>query len=156
MSLKVCFHRFLPPPYLIKIYLFNYFFFADTISTIAENGYSIPGVLSGPFQSIISIAIDWINSPSNIYVLDFVNCFYIINQTSSDISTFAGTCYSPGFQDGPLLSALFNMPQSIRYLSSSSGTKLLVADGGNNAIRMIDISSGLCLQTKRKWKRKYF
>ena len=102
------------------------------------------------FNNPYSITIDWINSPEIIYAADSGNyCIRKINQTSSLVSTFAGICSSfVGYQNGPLLSSLFNAPNSIRYLSSSSGTKLLVADRGNNVIRMIDMSLGLFIKNK--------
>ena len=106
----------------------------------SQNGY----IFSASFNQPESIAIDWINSPEIIYVSDSGNnCIRQINQTSSMVSTSAGKCSSSGFQDGPLLSALFDGPYSIRFLSTSSGTKLMVADYVNCVIRMIDFVTGL-------------
>ena len=117
-----------------------------SISTIAGSGYTGSqngNPLVASFNYASSIAIDWIISPNIIYVSDTGNnCTRKINQTSSIVSTFAGNCSANGYQDGPLLSALFSMPFSIRYLSTSFGTKLLVVDSGNSVIRMIDITSG--------------
>ena len=119
----------------------------DSISTIAgsgSNGNQNGNILIASFNNTNSIAIDWINSPEIIYVADSGNyCIRRISQTSSLVSTFAGNCSQAGYQNGPLLSASFYNPNSIRYLSSSSGTKLLIADKGNNVIRMIDISLGI-------------
>ena len=120
--------------------------YKDSISTIAgieSNGNQNGNFLIASFNFPTSIVIDWLNSPEIIYVADSLKCIRKINQTSSLVSTFAGNCSLPGYQDGPLLSALFYGPNSIRYLSSSSGTKLLIADSGNNVIRMIDISLGI-------------
>ena len=128
--------------------------YKDSISTIAGSGNAgnqNGNFLSASFNSPYSITIDWINSPEIIYVADsYNNCIRKINQTSSLVSTFAGNCSFAGYQNGPLLSALFYNPNSIRYLSSSSGTKLLIADDWNNAIRMIDISLGIFLPEKIK------
>ena len=120
----------------------------DSISTIAGSGNigdQNGNFLSASFNFPYSIAIDWLNSPDIIYVMDSRNnCIRRINQTSSLVSTFAGNCSSSyGYQNGPLLSALFHAPKSIRYLSSSSGNKLLIADSGNSVIRMIDIPLGI-------------
>ena len=132
-----------------EIILFSYL---DSISTIAGSGNAGSqngNVLRASFYRPSSIAIDWINSPDIIYVVDFYNkCIRKINQTSSFVSTFAGICSFSGYQNGPLLSALFSNPKSIRYLSSSSGTNLLAADSGNNVIRMIDISQGIYLEKR--------
>ena len=118
----------------------------DSISTIAGSGFQGDqngNVLSASFNNPSSIAIDWLNSPDIIYVADSNSCIRIINQISSLVSTFAGNCSLYGYQNGPLLSTLFNSPSSIRYLSSSSGNKLLIADSGNNVIRMIVVSLGI-------------
>ena len=128
--------------------------YKDSISTIAgieSNGNQNGNFLIASFNFPTSIVIDWLNSPEIIYVVDSGNnCIRKINQTSSLVSTFAGNCSHGGYQDGPLLSALFNDPNSIRYLSSSSGTKLLIADSGNNVIRMIDISLGIFFLPENK------
>ena len=120
----------------------------DYVSTIAGSvygGFQNGNALSATFYLIDSIAIDWNNSPDIIFVSDWGNnCIRMINQTSSIVSTYTGICdRSFGYKDGPLPSALFASPYSIRYLSSSLGTILLVADYSNNAIRMINITSGL-------------
>ena len=118
----------------------------DSISTIAGSGYTGSqngNVLEATFSAPSSLAIDWINSPDIIYVADYNNfCIRKINQTSSIVSTFAGSPGGIGYQNGPLASAKFQYPTTIRYLSSSSGTKLLVVDNHNYAIRLIDISLG--------------
>ena len=138
-------------------YIKKIHFKLDSISTIAGSGSAgnqNGNVLIASFYYPYSIAIDWINSPDIIYVADLLNhCVRKINQTSSIVSTFAGKCLynSPGYQDGPLLSALFTWLYSIRYYSSSSGTKLLVADF--DVVRMIDIPLGLS-QIKNKDKIK--
>ena len=98
------------------------------------------------FYGANAIAIDWVNSPDIIYIADLANCcIRKFNQTSNLVSTFGGSCANPGYKDGPVTSSLFYWPRSIRYLSSSSGTKLLVADANTNSIRMIDIPLGLFL-----------
>ena len=107
-----------------------------------QNGFAFTASFNQPY----SIAIDWINAPEIIYVADFNNdCIRQINQTSSMVSTFAGNCSNYGYQDGPLLSALFNGPNSIRFLSTSSGTKLMVADYLNYLIRVVDFFTGLII-----------
>ena len=144
-STGLCFH---PISFHTKIKNSKNKIYKDSISTIAgdQNG----NFLSGSFFGPSSIAIDWINSPEIIYVADSFNyCIRKINQTSSLVSTFAGNCSSSGYKNGPLLSALFYYPNSIRYLSSSSGTKLLIADRGNSVIRMIDISLGIFFCQKK-------
>ena len=118
----------------------------DSISTIAGNGNKgnqDGNVLVASFDSPYTIAVDWNNSPEIVYVADTGNsCIRKINQTSSIVSTFSGACSSSGYLNGSLLSALYFLPKSIRYLSSFPGSRLLVADSGNNVIRMIDITSG--------------
>ena len=150
-STGLCFH---PISFHTKIKNSKNKIYKDSISTIAgdQNG----NFLSGSFFGPSSIAIDWINSPEIIYVTDFYNsCIIKINQTSSLVSHFAGNFsilgyLSSGYKDGPLLSAFFNHPNSIRYLSSSSGTKLLIADQWNCVIRMIDISLGIFFLPENK------
>ena len=107
--------------------------------------------LTSSFNSPYDIAIDWINSPEIIYVADYGNnCIKQINQTSSIVSVLAGNCSISGYQDGALLSSLFNGPNSLQFLSTSSGTKILIADYSNIVIRMIDIVSGMLFYLRMK------
>lgn len=63
--------------------------------------------------------------------------------TSYSVTTLAGTG-TAGSVDGPSLGASFNSPYQIALLGNSvaSGSVLVVADSGNNKIRMVDLVDG--------------
>ncbi len=75
---------------------------------------------------------------TNLYIADTGNgSIRKVVITSTAVTTFAGNP-SEGFTDGRGAEARFNRPLGI----TTDGTRLFVADTWNNAIRMIDISTG--------------
>ncbi|MGI4854816.1 MAG: Ig-like domain repeat protein [Janthinobacterium lividum] len=114
------------------------------ISTVAGSG--LPGFSgdSGP-----ATAAD-LDSPSgmtmdgagNLYFADELNnVIRRIDATSQIITTVAGTPRTRGYSgdNGPATSALLNRPLGI---SLDSQGNLVIADSGNNAIRLVDAVSG--------------
>jgi hypothetical protein len=74
-----------------------------------------------------------------LYIVDYTNnCIRKMDLTTSDVTTFAGSCGVRGYADGLGAAALFNDPYSI----TNDGTSLYVTDGNNNSIRKIDPLTG--------------
>lgn len=116
-----------------------------------NDGAALIASFSGPY----SIAIDWIHNPSVAFISEKTNaCIRKFDLLASTVSTLTGVCTPTGaafsFQDGDFTAARFNSPQAIRFLSSSSGTQLIVVDKGFHVIRLIDLSLSLFLKTKYK------
>lgn len=130
---------------------------SDEIEDIAGNGYS--GFQDGfAFYSMFfvpsAIAVNW-NYPYGdvLYITDsYNNCIRSINTSISFVETFAGNCSaSGGYADGPLLNSSFLVPSSAKLLSTNINN-LIVADTGNNKIRVIHIDKGL--NRKRREKKQ--
>ncbi len=82
----------------------------------------------------------WVPSQNVIYIADTGNgAIRKLDLSTGTVTTIAGTNAS-GYVDGTLAQARFNHPFGI--LASPDGTKLYVADAGNNAIRLIDLTAG--------------
>ncbi len=77
---------------------------------------------------------------TNLYVADTANNTIRKIAISSGVTgTLAGTAGSSGSSDGTGSAARFNAP----YLMTSDATNLYLADGGNNTIRKIEITTGI-------------
>src|SRR5580693_5257107 len=79
---------------------------------------------------------------------------WALRPMSHDIALVAGEGI-PGFRDGSFTSALFNKPLGLAI--STDGTRLFVADSGNNRIRIVHLDQDnqvttLCGQDKPGWK----
>ncbi|HEY7855530.1 MAG TPA: hypothetical protein VIC32_03730 [Terriglobales bacterium] len=109
------------------------------VTTVAgpHQGFSDGPASSAAFFQNAGLA--WVPSQNVIYVADTGNAaIRKLDLSSSTVTTLAGTNAS-GFADGSLTAARFNHPFGI--LASSDGTKLYIADTGNNAIRLIDLTA---------------
>ncbi len=75
----------------------------------------------------------------NIYISDTGNnAIRVLNLSSNTVTTVAGG--AAGYADGALAGARFQHPYGLAV--SADGTKIYVADTGNNAIRLIDLNAG--------------
>ena len=114
---------------------------SGNVSTIAGSG--VYGYLDGPalqaqFYNPYGIALN--PSNGNIFVADTNNnIIRLINMTSGNVSTIAGTG-NYGYLDGPALQAQFNYPYGIAF--DSSNGNIFVADTSNSVIRLINMTSG--------------
>ncbi|HVA62379.1 MAG TPA: hypothetical protein VNF74_01545, partial [Terriglobales bacterium] len=101
------------------------------------------GFADGPAASAAffqNAGLVWLPSQNVIYISDTGNgAIRKLDLSTQTVTTIAGTD-AAGYVDGPLLSARFNHPYGI--LASPDGTKLYVADTGNNAIRLVDLAAG--------------
>lgn len=107
-----------------------------TVSTLAGNGArgnaDGTGGASGAaqFSSPTGVAVDF---AGNVYVADQGNNAIRVITPAGMVSTLAGSKQA-GYNDGPVADALFNKPLSVAV--DAKGV-VYVADGFNNAIRMI-------------------
>jgi hypothetical protein len=113
------------------------------ISTIAGLGPEKPGY-SGDNGSATAATLDSpqglaVDRDGNIYISDNGN--HVIRKISGGIiSTIAGTGATGYSGDGgPALNATFS---TLKGLATDSQNNLYIADASNNAIRMIDVSTG--------------
>ncbi|MCA1558148.1 MAG: gluconolaconase, partial [Acidobacteria bacterium] len=108
-----------------------------TVTTIAGGGSAgYAGFQDGlakdaRFNGPVGVALDALG---NVYVADTYNDRIRLITTYGQVTTIAGGGASPGYSDGPALSASFDTPCGIVV---SQGGELYVADTGNNAIRKI-------------------
>jgi len=111
---------------------------SGNVTTLAGDGTQ--GYLDGSGSSAefaLPTAVIYNSSDTHWYVADSLNnCIRRID-SSGTVSTYAGQRTS-GFTNGTLSEAQFSSPTDIVI----SGTKMYVADSGNNAIRVIDMSTG--------------
>ncbi|MGH9467215.1 MAG: hypothetical protein ACRD1Y_07655 [Terriglobales bacterium] len=110
------------------------------VTTIAglHQGYEDGGGSSAAFYQNAGIA--WVPSQNVLYLTDTGNgAIRKLDLSTDTVSTVAGTNQS-GFANGPVASARFNHPFGI--LASADGTKLYIADTGNNMVREIDLTTG--------------
>lgn len=70
------------------------------------------------------------------------HCLRVVNRVTRDTKPYMGTCKTSGFRDGE--QPLFSYPWGI-VLDDRGSPKIYVADKGNHAIRMIDMTNGSCL-----------
>ncbi|HUX67813.1 MAG TPA: hypothetical protein VMV31_10025 [Terriglobales bacterium] len=114
---------------------------SSQVSTVAgpAQGYA-DGPATGGAAFFQNAGLAWLPSQNVIYIADTGNgAIRKLDLATQTVSTIAGTD-AAGYVDGPLLSARFNHPYGI--LVSPDGTKLYVADTGNNAIRLVDLTAG--------------
>ncbi|MGH9486045.1 MAG: hypothetical protein ACRD04_00440 [Terriglobales bacterium] len=83
----------------------------------------------------------WLPSQNLLYIADAGNgAIRKLDLSTNTVTTVAGT-NSAGYVDGPAAQARFNHPFGI--LVSADGTKLYIADTGNNVIREVDLATGM-------------
>ena len=125
--------------------------FKVTVSTgeltvVAGNGvagYSGDGVTGGAAKAMLNspqgVAVD---SNGNVYISDTDNCIVReVNQTTSTITTVAGTPDSCGYagDGGPGTSAQLSYPNQLAVDSSNN---VFIADYANSVIRKLTVSTG--------------
>ncbi len=103
-------------------------------------GTSTQGLLNGPaasakFNGTSNITFD---ASGNLFVADEENNVIREITTAGNVVTVAGTGIA-GYKDGPATSAQFNYPEGMVIDGSNN---LYVADGHNNVIRKINLSTG--------------
>jgi len=76
----------------------------------------------------------------NLYVADAINCLIRKINTTGYVLTVAGTLKTPGYKDGPALSALFVEPAGIAVDIFGN---IFIADKGNALIRFYNASNGM-------------
>ena len=114
-----------------------------TLEEYAQNQWDIVGNFNGEnrFNSPNDLVVDPDN-PGIIYVADTSNRVIRkvdLSGEEANITTFAGTIGTIGFQDGARGSALFHSPWSVEIVDGV----LYVTDRGNNALRAIDLDTGV-------------
>jgi sugar lactone lactonase YvrE len=105
-----------------------------TVTTIAGGGPA--GFQDGParearFNAPVGVAVD---GKGNVYVADTYNDRIRKVTTEGQVTTIAGGTASPGYLDGPAMSASFDTPCGIVVAPTG---ELYIADTGNNAIRKL-------------------
>jgi sugar lactone lactonase YvrE len=104
------------------------------VTTIAGSGKA--GYKDGPareaeFNAPIGVAVD---AQGNLYVADTYNDRIRKVTKEGEVMTIAGGGASPGYSDGPAMTASFDTPCGIAVAPTG---ELYVADTGNNAIRKL-------------------
>ena len=114
---------------------------SSIISTIAGDGMNMSMGDGGPaiFASVfspVSVAV----GGDSLFILE-VNKIRVVNMTSGDIDTLAGSGVA-GFMgdDGPASEALFNDSMAIDV---DGDNNIYIADTGNNRIRIVDSFTGI-------------
>ncbi|HKS30646.1 MAG TPA: hypothetical protein VJS44_22660 [Pyrinomonadaceae bacterium] len=105
-----------------------------TVTTLAgggEAGYMDGASRDARFNAPIGVAVD---SDGSVYVADTYNDRIRKVAKDGQVTTVAGGGASPGYLDGPALSASFDTPCGL--LVTPKG-ELYIADTGNNAIRRL-------------------
>jgi sugar lactone lactonase YvrE len=105
-----------------------------TVTTIAGGGAA--GFQDGlardaRFNAPVGVAVD---AQGKVYVADTYNDRIRLVSTDGKVTTVAGGALSPGYLDGPALSASFDTPCGL--LVAPTGD-VYIADTGNNAIRKL-------------------
>ncbi len=109
------------------------------VTTIAGTGTA--GLVNGSattakFNGTANIVFD---SNGNLYVADEENNVIRVINTAGTVSTLCGSGLA-GYQDGPASSARFDHPEG---MATDAAGNLYVADGHNNVIRKIALSTGI-------------
>jgi DNA-binding beta-propeller fold protein YncE len=104
---------------------------------IAGRGYLNATGPAARFDDPHYVATD---QSGNIFVADHYDNVIRMIAPGGVVTTLAGVAGAGGYQDGPTAGALFSQPYGI---ATDAAGNVYVADSGNNAIRMITISTGL-------------
>ena len=75
------------------------------------------------------------NTAGDIFVTN-VFAVFRISYTGKTITLLAGSQDTTGYRDGYLLKSLFDFPAELIFIQKH---KLLIADGGNNKLRLLDL-----------------
>jgi len=111
------------------------------VSTVAGPGLGWGDGAAGTASFYKNAGLAWVPSQNVIYIAEPGNAdIRKLDLSTDQVTTVTGNHNKAGYQDGPLATALFNNPFGI--LASPDGTKLYIADTGNNLIRMIDLTAG--------------
>jgi uncharacterized protein (TIGR03437 family) len=98
-----------------------------------DGGLATSANLYAPFKAIL-------DSSGNLYISDVANqVIRMVNKSTGNISTFAGTncCYGFAGDGGPANAAVLNHPVGLAFDSSGN---LYIGDSNNNRIRMVSPS----------------
>jgi sugar lactone lactonase YvrE len=111
---------------------------SGTVTTVAglagSTGSTDGAGAAARFNAPAGLAFD---ASGRLFVADSLNATIRIVDSSFSVSTFTGQPGTAGFRDGPSTAALLSMPQGIAFDREGN---LLVADGGNSAIRRVSSS----------------
>ena len=113
---------------------------AGTLGTAGFSGNGGPATSATLFDPS-GVVVD---RSGNIYIADSDNeVVREVNASTGIISTFAGTAQTAGFTgDGGLAtSATLSAPSGLAF--NSTGTTLFIADRDNNAIRQVNLATGI-------------
>lgn len=105
-----------------------------TVTTIAgggQQGLEDGEARSARFNAPVGVAVD---KEGNVYVADTYNDRIRKVTKEGQVVTIAGGAQSPGYLDGPALSASFDTPCGL--IATPAG-ELYIADTGNNAVRKL-------------------
>jgi DNA-binding beta-propeller fold protein YncE len=107
------------------------------VSTVAGSGaagYADGASALAQFDTPMGIDVD---AQGNIYVSEYLDHCIRIVTPDGQVNMLAGTCGTPGYQDGPSTIALFSYPMDV--LVDEAEHLLYVADFGNHRIRAITL-----------------
>ena len=99
---------------------------------------NVPGLRARFYQPTALVA----DAAGNVYVSDTHNCVIrkIANDANRTTTTLAGTLTACEYADGTGAAARFNTPMGLAW---QDATHLLVADSANQALRVVDVQSGV-------------
>ena len=87
-----------------------------------------------------------VDANNNYYVTESAsNCIVMFRPDTGVLTNFAGLpSQVPGYQDGPITAAQFYSPEGMVFVGATNrwGSSLLVADTGNNRIRLVSLADG--------------
>lgn len=102
-----------------------------TIAGTGKAGSSDGAAREASFDAPVGVAVD---AQGNIYIADTYNDRIRKVTTDGQVRTIAGEGTSPGYSDGPAMSARFDTPCALAVTPTGD---LYIADTGNNAIRKL-------------------
>jgi len=77
-----------------------------------------------------------------VIVVNNQHCVKLFNRVTNSLSTLAGTCGSRGYREGAAGWGLMQYPESVEIDMKNPG-RVLVTDSSNQAIRSVDLETGV-------------